>query len=116
VLVYVVLFIIFVLLSYFSWWYGGARLFDVSVAGTKIANIDLFNLVGKNAAYTTTLTVTTTGPTLAIDMVAATDKAKISAIEINAVADGAVPTNAPIQATKAPVQATGPTYCPVPKV
>jgi Malectin domain len=72
-----------------SWWYGGARVFDVVVAGTKtIANLDLHGLSGKDAAYTTTLAVTTTGPTLTIVMLASKDKAKISAIEIHAAAIG----------------------------
>jgi Malectin domain len=90
----------------------------VDVAGTKIANLELFGLIGgKDVAYTTTVTVTTTGPTLTIAMVAAKDQAKISAIEINAVAIGSpvsvpiampVPTNAPVVVlppTKSPVLA-----------
>jgi hypothetical protein len=103
-----------------SWWYSDARLFDLTVAGTKVTNIDLFKLAGKDAPYVTTLTVTTTGPTLTIVMLATKDKAKISAIEINAVAVGSpvsVPFAMPVTApTKAPVQALPPTKCPLPKV
>jgi hypothetical protein len=104
--------------SFQSWGNSGARLFDVTVADTKIANIDLVVLVGKNTPYATTLTVSTTGPTLTIFMEASKDKAKISAIEINAVAIGSpvsVPFAMPAPA-KAPVQPPLPTKCPLPKV
>jgi hypothetical protein len=88
------------------------------VAGTKITNIDLFGLVGKDTPYATTLTVSTTGPTLTIYMVATKDKAKISAIEINAVAVGS-PVSVPFAMpapVKAPVQPPPPSKCPLPKV
>jgi Malectin domain len=81
------------------------RVFDVTVAGTKITNLDVVALSGgKNVAYTTTLTVTTTGPTLTIAMVASTDKVTISAIEIRAVVPA--PTMSPVVAApKNPVAA-----------
>jgi Malectin domain len=78
-----------------SWPAKGSRVFDVTVAGTKIANIDVFGLIGaKDAAYSTTLTVTTTGPTLTISMQATKDKVTISAIEIKAMP---APTKSPVK-------------------
>jgi trimeric autotransporter adhesin len=98
-----------------SWPAKGSRVFDVTVAGTKITNLDVFSLIGgKNAAYTTTLTVTTTGPTLTIAMAASTDKVTISAIEIHAVVPvptAKSPTKAPVAPTKTP--AVVPTKSPV---
>jgi hypothetical protein len=89
------------------------------VAGTKIANIDVVGLAGsKDTAYTITLTVNTTGPTLPIFMAATKDKVTISAIEINAVSIGSpvsVPFAMPAPAI-APIQAMPPTVCPLPKV
>jgi Malectin domain len=84
------------------------------VAGTKIANIDLMGLIGsKDAAYTTTLTVTTTGPTLTIAMMASTDKATISAIEIHAlaiapIAPAPAPTKSPAIVAPTPPTNNGP--------
>jgi Malectin domain len=86
-----------------SWPAKGSRVFDVTVAGTKIANFDVVGQIGgKDAAYTTTLTVTTTGPTLTIAMAASTDKVTISAIEIHAVVQ------APTAPT--PIVTNGPLY------
>jgi Malectin domain len=104
------------LFSLFSWMSTDFRVFDVTVAGTKIANLDVFSLIGgKNAAYTTTLTVTTTGPTLTIAMAASTDKVTISALEIHAVVSvptAKSPTKAPVAPTKTPAVAptNGPLY------
>jgi Malectin domain len=102
-----------------SWWYGGARVFDVSVAGTTtMANVDLYSLIGnKDIAYTTTVTVTTTGPTLTIAMVASKDKAKISAIEIHAAAIGSpvsvpAPTKSPLAAPIVPAPTKSPLAAP----
>jgi Malectin domain len=97
-----------------SWPAKGSRVFDVTVAGTKITNLDVVALSGgKNVAYTTTLTVTTTGPTLTIAMVASTDKVTISAIEIRAVVPA--PTKSPVVAApKNPVAApTSPVAAPM---
>jgi Malectin domain len=97
------------LLSFFSWVQANSRVFDVTVAGTKIANIDLVTLIGgKDTAYTTTLTVTTTGPTLTIAMSASKDKVTISAIEVRAVVPA--PTKSPVIAAPTPVATNGPLY------
>jgi Malectin domain len=90
-------------LSFFSWWYAEARVFDVTVAGTKISSLDLVFLSGQNVAYTTTLTVTTTGPNLTIAMAASKDKVTISAIEIRAVVPAS--TKSPVVAPTSPVAA-----------
>jgi Malectin domain len=72
---------------------------------------------GKDAAYTTTLTVTTTGPALTVALVASKDKAKISAIEIHAVAIGSpvsvpfampTPTKSPVIPAPTPALSNGP--------
>jgi Malectin domain len=79
------------------------RVFDVTVAGTKITNLDVVALSGgKNVAYTTTLTVTTADPILTISMASSTDKVTISAIEIHAFV--------PAPTAPTPVVTNGPLY------
>jgi hypothetical protein len=65
------------------WNSTGQRVFNVSMQGTQvISNLDIYALVGKNAAYDVTIPVTVTGGTLNINFISVVDYAKVSAILI----------------------------------
>jgi hypothetical protein len=63
---------------------AGARAFDVAVEGqNKLSNVDLFSLVGSNAAYKYTVpNVVVTDKKLTIDLTSTIDNATISGIAI----------------------------------
>lgn len=63
---------------------AGARAFDVAVEGqTKLSNVDLFNLVGKDAAYKYVVqNVVVNDKTLTIDLSSTIDNATISGFAI----------------------------------
>ncbi len=65
------------------WNAPGQRVFNVSMQGTQvISNLDIYSLVGKDAAYDVTLPATVTNGILNVSFTTVADNAKISAIEI----------------------------------
>jgi hypothetical protein len=66
------------------WNAAGQRIFNVSMQGTQvISNLDLFALVGENAAYDATIPVSVTNGILNIKFSSIQDYACVSAIEIS---------------------------------
>jgi hypothetical protein len=78
--------------------------FNVAVEGTELSGIDLFQLAGKNKAYTRTVTVSVTDGQLSIAFAATTGDSSISGLEI---IQGPVAPMAPVAVlpTKSPVKA-----------
>ena len=65
------------------WNAAGKRVFNVSIQGKQvITGLDIYALVGKNAAYDETFPVTVINGSLAIAFATVVDNAKVSAIEI----------------------------------
>ncbi|MCX6688738.1 MAG: PKD domain-containing protein [Methanoregula sp.] len=66
------------------YWDGSnQRIFNVNIEGTQVmSNVDLYALVGKNAAYDRTFPVTVSDGLLNINFQTLTDNAKISSIEV----------------------------------
>jgi large repetitive protein len=59
----------------------GKRIFDVYIQGTKvISNLDIFALVGKNAAYDVSFPATVADGTLDIRFSTIADNAKVNAV------------------------------------
>ncbi len=66
------------------WSQAGKRVFNVSMQGAQvISNLDIYALVGRNAAYDVTLPVSVTNGALSISFTSVADYAKISAIEVS---------------------------------
>ncbi len=65
------------------WNAPGERVFNVSLQGTQVlTNLDIYDLVGKNAAYDVTFPASVTNGNLNIGFTTVVDNAKISAIEV----------------------------------
>jgi hypothetical protein len=65
------------------WTAAGKRIFNVFMQGSQvISNLDIYALVGSDAAYDVTIPVSVTNSTLNINFVSVVDYAKVSAIEI----------------------------------
>nr|MDA8155442.1 malectin [Actinomycetota bacterium] len=65
------------------WNSSGQRVFNVSIQGIRVINnLDIYALVGKDAAYDVTFPASVTNGILSIGFAAYVDNAKISAIEI----------------------------------
>ena len=87
----------------------GQRVFNVDIEGTRVMSVvDLNALVGKNAVYDRTFTVTVSDGVLNIDFRTINDNAKISAIEVVS----GTPTPAPPVAAFTGTPTTG--FAPLP--
>jgi Malectin domain len=87
----------------------GKRVFNVTVEGTELPAMDLFQLAGTNNAYTKTVTVSVTDGKLTIVLTALVDNGSIAGLEIIQSGTAApivrLPTNSPV---KAPVASPTP--------
>jgi hypothetical protein len=82
--------------------------FNVAVEGTELSGIDLFQLAGKNKAYTRTVTVSVTDGQLSIVLTATTGDSSIAGLEIIAgPASPMAPVKAPVAAPVPPTQNVG---------
>jgi Kelch motif len=85
--------------------------FSVNVEGTEIPALDLFQLAGKNNAYTKTLTVSVTDGMLNIALTALVDNGSIAGLEIIRSGTAApivrVPTKSPVKTPVAPSAPAG---------
>lgn len=94
---------------------AGQRVFSVS-AGDRVvvSNLDIFAAVGKNAAYAVTFDAPVTGRTLHLTFAATVDSAKVSGIEVFAVAMAPSPTPT-TQPSPTPTLTPTPTPAPAPR-